>query len=48
MSAGDVEADLGTTHDDPEALYDQLEDEPTSTAVIGTCIHQSDGLDEDR
>ena len=40
MSAADLEADLGTTHDDPEPQDGQLEDEPTSTAVIGTRIHQ--------
>ena len=40
MFAGDLEADLGTTHDDLEPLDGQLEDEPTSTAVTGTRIHQ--------
>ena len=43
-SAGDLEADLGTTHDEPEHLDDQLENKPTSTAVIGTRIHQVMGL----
>ena len=38
--AVDLEADLGTTHDEPEPLDGQLEDEPTSIAVTGTCIHQ--------
>jgi len=40
MSAGDLEADLGTTHDEPEPLDGQLEDEPTSIDVTGTRIHQ--------
>ena len=39
-SAADLEADLGTTHDEAEPLDGQLEDEPTSTAVTGTRIHQ--------
>ena len=42
-SAVVLEADLGTTHDDPEPQDGQLEDEPTSTAVTGTCIHQVTG-----
>ena len=40
MSAAVLEADLGTTHDEPEPQDNQLEDEPTSTAVTGTRIHQ--------
>ena len=43
-SAGDLEADLGTTHDEPVPLDDQLKNEPTSTAVTGTRIHQVMGL----
>ena len=35
-----MEADLGTTHDKPEPLDSQLEDETTSTAGAGTRIHQ--------
>ena len=38
--AVDLEADLGTTHDELEPLDGQLEDKPTSTAVTGTCTHQ--------
>ena len=40
MLAANLEADLGTTHDEPEPLDGQLEDEPISTARAGTCIHQ--------
>ena len=40
MSAADLEADLRTTHDEPEPLDSQLEDEPTSIAGAGTRIHQ--------
>ena len=40
MLAAVLEADIGTTHDDPEPQDGQLEDEPTSIAVIGTRIHQ--------
>ena len=40
MSAIDEEADLRTTHDEPEPQDDQLVDEPTSTTRAGTRIHQ--------
>ena len=40
MSAIDVEADLGSTHEEPEPRDDQLVDEPTSTTEAGTRIHQ--------
>ena len=40
MSITDVEADLGTTHDELEARDGQLVDEPTSTTGAGTRIHQ--------
>ena len=39
-SAADVEADLGTTHDEPKPRDGQLVDEPTSTTGAGTRIHQ--------
>ena len=42
-SAADLEDDLGTTHDEPEHLDGQLEDELISTVVIGTRIHQVTG-----
>jgi hypothetical protein len=35
-----MEADLGTSHDEPEPQDSQLVDEPTSTTAIGTHIHQ--------
>jgi hypothetical protein len=35
-----MEADLGTSHDEPELQDSQLVDEPTSTTAIGTHIHQ--------
>ena len=35
-----MEADLGTTHDEPEPQDGQLVDDPTSTTEIGTRIHQ--------
>ena len=40
MSATNMEADLGTTDDEPEPSDGQLEDKPTSTAGAGTRIHQ--------
>jgi len=40
MSVADVEADLGTTHDEPEPWDGQLVDEPTSPTRAGTHIHQ--------
>ena len=40
MSAADVEADLGTTHDELEPWDGQLIDEPTSTTRADTRIHQ--------
>ena len=40
MSSVDVEADLGTTHDELEPRDGQLVDEPTSTTGAGTRIHQ--------
>ena len=40
MSAANVEADLGTTHEEPEPRDDQLVDEPTSTTKVGTRIQQ--------
>ena len=43
MLAAVLEADIGTTHDDPEPQDGQLEDEPTSTAITSTCIHQVTG-----
>ena len=36
----DVEANLGTTHDELEPRDGQLVDEPTSTTEAGTRIHQ--------
>ena len=38
-STADLEADLGTTHDELEPLDGQLEDEPISIARVGTLIH---------
>ena len=35
-----MEADLGTTHEEPEPRDGQLVDEPTSTTEVGTRIHQ--------
>ena len=40
MSATDVEANLGTTHEEPEPRDNQLVDEPTSITEVGTRIHQ--------
>ena len=39
-SATNVEADLGTSHDELEPRDDKLVDEPTSTTEVGTRIHQ--------